>query len=170
MRLRLRPSPFGRRRKDAASTPSKAMSTGLNTLVATTASSRRAPGNISASRRPVMASHSPPEYVSAVSKKLMPRSTACRNSGREAASSSIHGCHAVDPKVSVPRQMRDTSRPVAPSRTYCMRSRLLRLHAGGLEHAAVLRGVLADRFRHLFRRTTQRIQGELGELLAHVAA
>src|SRR4051812_23766992 len=98
----------------------------------------------------------------------MPCSAACRNTGRAAASSRIHGRQAGEPKVSVPRQMRDTSRPVAPSRTYCMNEkargawapraqlvdRLLRLHARCLEDAAVLGRVLANHLAHLGRGAT----------------
>ena len=64
---------------------------GLKTLVATTHSSRWAN---SLSARPVTSSLAPSEYMSAVSKKLMPASTALRKKGREAASSSTHGRQA----------------------------------------------------------------------------
>src|SRR5512133_3030845 len=58
--------------------------------------------------------------MSAVSKKLMPRSTACLTTGRDAASSSTHGRHCGEPYVIMPRQMRETFRPVEPRRAYSM--------------------------------------------------
>ena len=59
------------------------------TLVASTISSRRAK---SFSARPVISSLDPAEYTSAVSKKLIPASIACRKNGRLASSSRDHGC------------------------------------------------------------------------------
>src|SRR5262249_48465151 len=56
--------------------------------------------------------------MSAVSKKLMPHSSARLTNGLLAASSSVHGCHSGDPYVIMPRQMPGTFRPVEPSRTY----------------------------------------------------
>ena len=64
---------------------------GLKTLVATTHSFSRAN---SLSARPVTSSLAPSEYMSAVSKKLMPLSTARRKNGREAASSRTQGRQA----------------------------------------------------------------------------
>jgi hypothetical protein len=57
-------------------------------LVAITTSSR---GISSRSSRPVTTSLEPFEYMSAVSKKVMPASTARRTIGSAAVSSSIHG-------------------------------------------------------------------------------
>ncbi len=59
-----------------------------NTFVAITSSSRR-PN--SRNILPVTSSLRPTEYMSAVSKKLMPSSTALRKNGRAADSSSTHG-------------------------------------------------------------------------------
>ena len=67
---------------------------GKNTFVAITISSRTA---YSRSRRPVTTSLSPSEYMSAVSKKLMPASTARRKNGLAAASSSTQGRHDGEP-------------------------------------------------------------------------
>jgi hypothetical protein len=47
--------------------------------------------------RPVTTSLSPSEYMSAVSKKLIPASTARRKNGADAASSSTHGRHFGEP-------------------------------------------------------------------------
>jgi hypothetical protein len=63
-------------------------------LVAITASSRR---QNSRTNFPVSSSETPAEYMSAVSKKLIPASTAARTSGRAAASSSTHGRHWAEP-------------------------------------------------------------------------
>ena len=57
------------------------------TLVATTSSSRSAN---SASARPTISSLVPSEYTLAVSKKLIPASTARLMNGRDASSSSVH--------------------------------------------------------------------------------
>ena len=59
--------------------------------------------------------------MSAVSKKLMPASTARRMNGRLASSASTHGRQTVEPKVIVPRQRREIRRPVRPRLTYCIR-------------------------------------------------
>ena len=63
---------------------------GQNTFVAMTISSSFA---IVRSARPVTSSLTPSEYMSAVSKKLMPRSSAWRKNGRAASSLSTHGRH-----------------------------------------------------------------------------
>src|SRR5437588_11404997 len=88
---------------------------GMNTLVATTASSR--PRYFPTSR-PVATSLAPFEYVSAVSKKFTPPSTAARTMVSAAFSSTTHGRSLSFPKPIMPRQTRDTRRPVAPSFTY----------------------------------------------------
>ena len=67
---------------------------GKNTLVAITISSRFA---YSLSSRPVTTSLSPSEYMSAVSKKLMPASSARRKNGAAADSSSTQGRHEGEP-------------------------------------------------------------------------
>ncbi len=64
------------------------------TFVATTSSSRRP---ISASRRPVTSSLTPSEYMSAVSKRLIPASRARRKNGRAPSSGRTHGRHAGSP-------------------------------------------------------------------------
>src|ERR1044072_1432951 len=84
---------------------------GKKTLVAITSSSRF-PNSRSA--RPVTASLAPNEYMSAVSKKLIPASMARLKNGRAASSSRIHGRHFDDPYVMQPRQRRETLRPVLP--------------------------------------------------------
>jgi hypothetical protein len=76
MCLRERPRPFG---------PGVI---GKQTFVAITSSSRLSSFR---SRRPVATSLAPCEYMSAVSKKVNPPSTARRTIGSAAASSSIHG-------------------------------------------------------------------------------
>ena len=60
---------------------------GANSLVAMTTASRRAK---SFSARPTISSLPPFEYMLAVSKKLMPASSACRISARLASSSIAH--------------------------------------------------------------------------------
>src|SRR5450759_3153795 len=75
-------------------------------------------GAYSFNARPTTSSLAPREYMSAVSKKLMPRSIARFRKGRLSASSSTQGRHAEVPKVIVPRQMRETLRPLEPRRTY----------------------------------------------------
>src|SRR5439155_4403421 len=72
----------------------------------------------SLSARPSTFSLTPREYMSAVSKKLMPCSSARLTNGRLSASSSTQGRHCDVPYVIVPRQMRETLRPVLPNRTY----------------------------------------------------
>jgi hypothetical protein len=88
---------------------------GMKTLVATTTSSRR---NIFPSSRPVATSLAPPEYASAVSKKVIPPSAAALTIGSAASSSSTHGRSLSLPKLIMPRQTRDTRRPVEPRFTY----------------------------------------------------
>ena len=61
---------------------------GMNTLVAITASSRE---RYFGTSRPVATSLAPEEYVSAVSKKKIPASTAALMKGSVASSSSTHG-------------------------------------------------------------------------------
>jgi len=63
---------------------------GNHTFVAMTISSSFA---IVRSARPVTSSLTPSEYMSAVSKKLIPRSSACRKNGRAASSFNTHGRH-----------------------------------------------------------------------------
>ena len=63
----------------------------MNTFVATTASSR---AMYLASRRPVTSSLAPSEYASAVSKNVMPPSTAARTNCPASGSSSTHGRHS----------------------------------------------------------------------------
>ena len=90
-------------------------------MVASTISSRFA---MSASARPTYSSLVPSEYTFAVSKKLMPASSACWMNVRDVASSSDQACvpWSDAPKLMHPRQMRETSRPVLPSLVYFMAS------------------------------------------------
>jgi hypothetical protein len=67
---------------------------GENTFVAMTISSRFA---IDRSARPVTSSLTPSEYMSAVSKKLMPWSRADLKNGCAAASFNTHGRHFGSP-------------------------------------------------------------------------
>jgi hypothetical protein len=67
---------------------------GWKTFVATTTWSRRAN---SFSARPRTSSLAPREYISAVSKKVTPRFSACLMNGRLAASSSVQGCQSGEP-------------------------------------------------------------------------
>ena len=67
-----------------------ALPVGKKTFVAMTTSSRLAK---SCSARPTTSSLTPFEYMLAVSKKLMPASSASRRKGRLASSSRIHGRH-----------------------------------------------------------------------------
>jgi hypothetical protein len=90
----------------------------LKTLVAMTTRSRDGPNSFSA--RPVTSSLAPTEYISAVSKKLMPDSNARRKKGLLSSSSSTHSRHFFEPYVMVPRQIRETLSPVEPRFTYCM--------------------------------------------------
>ena len=87
------------------------------TLVAITTSSRFA---MSARARPTYSSLVPSEYTLAVSKNVMPASSARRMNVRDVSSSSDHEWvpRPDSPKLMQPRQMRDTSRPVSPSLTY----------------------------------------------------
>src|SRR5438105_12621665 len=91
---------------------------GKKTLVAMTTSSRRAS---SRSARPVTSSLAPFEYMSAVSKKLMPASIARTKNGRAASSSRTQERHFDEPYVMQPRQRRETLRPVLPRLTYFIR-------------------------------------------------
>jgi hypothetical protein len=91
----------------------------MNTFVATTASSRVSNLPI---RRPVATSLAPAEYVSAVSKKVTPPSTAARTIGSAASSSSTHALSLSLPKLIIPRHTRETRSPVAPRFTYSMAS------------------------------------------------
>ena len=85
------------------------------TFVATTTSSRLTPRFFSAC--PVIRSDAPSEYVSAVSMKLIPASSA------RASSASASACSTVPitlnaplaPKVIVPKHSSDTNSPVEPS-------------------------------------------------------
>ena len=86
-----------------------------NALVAMTTCSRVVK---SRSARPRISSLAPREYMSAVSKKLMPASSARRTKGRLASSVSTHGRQSADPKVIAPRQRRETRRPVRPRLTW----------------------------------------------------
>src|SRR5262249_6149748 len=62
----------------------------------------------------------PLEYMSAVSKKLMPLSIASLKKGKASASGSIQLRHTGFPKLMQPRQSRDTVTPVRPSNVYFM--------------------------------------------------
>jgi DNA-binding response OmpR family regulator len=62
----------------------------------------------------------PTEYMSAVSKKLMPSSTARCTKGRLCSSASTHGRHCGVPYVIIPRHNRDTFTPLFPRFTYCI--------------------------------------------------
>src|SRR6185436_12811339 len=70
--------------------------------------------------RPVTSSLTPREYMSAVSKKLMPCSSARLTKGRLSLSSSTHGRQRDEPYVIMPRHSLDTLIPVCPKRTYCI--------------------------------------------------
>jgi hypothetical protein len=67
--------------------------------------------------RPSTRSLSPSEYMSAVSKKVMPWSNARAMNGRLSGSSSTHARHFELPYVMAPRHRRETFRPVLPSET-----------------------------------------------------
>ncbi len=90
---------------------------GLNTLVAITTLSRCAK---SRNARPSTSSLAPSEYMSAVSKKLMPCSSDRLMNGRPASSGSTHARHFGSPYVMAPRHRRETFSPDDPSRTYCI--------------------------------------------------
>src|SRR5918993_6092098 len=87
------------------------------TLVAMTTSSRLAK---SARARPTIASLVPSEYTFAVSKKLIPASSASWMNPRLVSSASVHAWLPVpeSPKLMHPRQILDTSSPVGPSFVY----------------------------------------------------
>ena len=74
----------------------------------------------SRSARPTISSDVPSEYMFAVSKKLMPASTARWMIGRLCASGSVHGCvpRNGSPNVMQPSTSFDTSSPVDPNFTY----------------------------------------------------
>src|SRR3954468_19651584 len=55
----------------------------------------------------------------AVSQKVTPSSTACRNSGSAASASSAQGIRERSPKLMQPRVMRLTLSPEVPRRVYC---------------------------------------------------
>ena len=85
--------------------------TGMNTLVAITASSRV---RYFGTSRPVATSLAPPEYVSAVSKKVTPPSTAARTMGSAASSSMTQARSLSFPNPIMPRQTLETRRPDVP--------------------------------------------------------
>jgi hypothetical protein len=58
--------------------------------------------------------------MSAVSKKITPPSAAARTRGSASSSSSTHCLLLLSPKLIMPRQIRDTRRPVEPRLTYSM--------------------------------------------------
>src|SRR5215470_5066586 len=122
---------------------------GKQTFVATITWSRFA---YSFSARPVTSSLTPREYMSAVSKKLTPHSSARLTNGLLAASSRVHGCHSGDPYVIMPRQIRETFRPVEPSRTYSIdkKSTTVRRAVASADHEHELSDVLA-RVHHAMR-------------------
>src|SRR5215467_2137356 len=77
--------------------------------------------------------------MSAVSKKITPPSAAARTSGSASFSSSTHCLLLLSPKLIMPRQMRDTRRPVEPRLTYSMNTpleaiqcQMLPTHADGM--------------------------------------
>jgi hypothetical protein len=55
--------------------------------------------------------------MSAVSKNVMPRSSARLMNGRDASSGRTHGRQAGSPYDMAPRQIRETRKPVEPNRT-----------------------------------------------------
>src|SRR6266571_2194193 len=67
---------------------------------------------------PTISSDPPAEYTLAVSKKFTPRSRARFTIGLALSISTIHSSEL--PKDIVPRQMRDTCKPVDPIRLYCI--------------------------------------------------
>src|SRR5688500_15495540 len=83
----------------------------LKTFVAMTISSSL-PN--SRNKRPVISSLTPSEYMSAVSKKLMPASIAVLKNGGAASASRTHGRHFGSPYDMQPRQRRETVTPVWP--------------------------------------------------------
>src|SRR5580693_5011164 len=106
--LRERPAAFGPSRVGALS------------LVAITTLSRLVK---SLSARPTNSSLPPFEYMLAVSKKLIPASSACLIRSRLAPSSTDQAGWPRDgsPNPMQPMQIGDTSRPLWPSLMYCMR-------------------------------------------------
>src|ERR1051326_1438185 len=70
--------------------------------------------------RPNTSSLLPSEYISAVSKKLIPSSIARLMNGRPCSSFNTHGLHSGEPYVIAPRQSRETFKPVVPSLMYSM--------------------------------------------------
>src|SRR6185436_5933511 len=90
----------------------------LCTLVAMTTRSRLTPSFFR--QLPSTTSLCPSEYTSAVSKKLMPRSSACLMKGRDSVSPNTQLRHSGEPKVMVPRQIWETLSPVEPRLTYFM--------------------------------------------------
>src|SRR5437867_3369449 len=92
---------------------------GKNVFVAMTTRSRDTAKSFNACPR--TSSDRPSEYISAVSKKLIPRSSARRINGRLSSSSSTHFLHLVEPYVIVPRQSLETFKPVEPKLKYSMR-------------------------------------------------
>src|SRR3546814_15230755 len=89
-------------------------SAAYNGLFATTVSSRRTASVFKA--RPRISSLCAEEYISAVSKKLIPHSTALRMIGRLSASLKVQS--AMPPKPMPPRQRREPCAPVEPIRVY----------------------------------------------------
>ncbi len=85
--------------------------TGMNTLVAMTASSRL---RNFGTNLPVATSLAPPEYASAVSKKVTPPSTAAFTIGSAASSSMTQGRSLSFPKPIMPRQTLETRSPDVP--------------------------------------------------------
>ena len=97
------------------------MSHGRGPSARSTSSRRRTASRLPASQRPTISSvrpavvRSPPSgYASAVSRNVTPLSAAWSRIAREPSSSTCR------PNVIVPRQMRETWRPVRPRRTCCM--------------------------------------------------
>ena len=85
---------------------------GMKILVASTISSRVVSCLIA---RPTISSEVPAPYALAVSQKVMPRSSAWRNSGCAASSCSAHGCHSLGvPKLMQPSVIRLIFSPEIP--------------------------------------------------------
>src|ERR1700722_11777855 len=63
-------------------------------------------------------SFSPTEYQFAISKNVIPASTARFSNGRASRSSRTQGLHRLDPMVIVPRQYLLTVNPVPPNFVY----------------------------------------------------
>jgi hypothetical protein len=64
----------------------------------------------------VITSVRPAEYMSAVSKKFTPSSTARRTIGSASSSDRNHARRSLSPKLIIPRQTGDTFSPDAPNR------------------------------------------------------